>query len=149
MADIRSPRVRGDYHRFLVALLLRKIAEGACTQESLAGATGMHQTTISGILKRGAGTLDLDEAAAALDHIGGSLREFIADPEHMPTTKLPVLPRRLAKLLQIVDVFDEKELAIVMATARSVRARHDADKRSARRRVADLAHPARKTGGRR
>src|SRR5436190_19611366 len=75
-AVLRWPQMRGEIHRRLVSLLKKKIADGACTQESLARATGMHQTTISGILKKDKGTFDLDEAAAALAHVGIAFGDF-------------------------------------------------------------------------
>jgi hypothetical protein len=70
--------VRGELHQRLVAALAAALRSGTVTQESLAKAVDMHQTTVSGIIKRNAGTLDLDEAAAALRHIGSSLPDFLA-----------------------------------------------------------------------
>lgn len=88
MGALRSPRVRGDFHKRLVALLNARLKDGAFTQESLAKRVAMHQTTVSGILKKDKGTFDLDEAAAALDHAGaGTLAQFVANlPPPPPTT---------------------------------------------------------------
>lgn len=52
---------------------------GVFTQESLAGAVGKKQTTIGQyLLGKRAGSLDLDEADAALQHMGSSLSAFLA-----------------------------------------------------------------------
>lgn len=79
MRDLRSACVRGEFHKRLVTLLDERLRAGVCTQDSLAVRVGMHQTTVSGIIRRNAGTFDLDEAAAALDHVGaGTLADFAA-----------------------------------------------------------------------
>lgn len=99
--------VRGEFHKRLVKLLADRIAAGVCTQESLAKRVGMHQTTVSGILRRDAGTFDLDEAAAALDHVGaGSLATFLAgvppaDPT--PATRLAARLVERPELLQLLE----------------------------------------------
>jgi predicted transcriptional regulator len=71
--------VRGELHQRLVAAVAAALRSGTVTQESLAKAVGMHQTTVSGIIRRNAGTLDLDEADAALRHIGSSMADFLAN----------------------------------------------------------------------
>lgn len=87
MRDVRSAAVRGDFHKRLIRLLNERIAGGAFTQESLAKRVEMHQTTVSGILRRNAGTFDLDEAAAALDHAGaGTLASFAEGLPPVPAT---------------------------------------------------------------
>lgn len=75
---LRSQRVRGPLHHRLRQLLRDATKAGICTQESLSGAIGKTQTGVGKYLLGKAGTLDVDEAAAALDHIGSSLQEFIA-----------------------------------------------------------------------
>lgn len=147
MGDVRLPRVRGAYHRQLVALLLEKIAEGAATQESLADATRMHQTTISGILKRDAGTFDLDEANAALNHVGGSLRSFVLDPAQRPAGRPPI-PPEVAKLARLLKGVEAEGLKAVLATARAVRtASRRKDMQQGRRSGAGHERRASKTAG--
>ena len=91
--------MRGELHQRLITLLRDQKASGAFTQESLAKAVHMHQTTVSGILHKNAGTFDLDEAAAALQHIGSSLDAFIAG---IPPQSLTAA-ERLARLLLTSD----------------------------------------------
>jgi hypothetical protein len=88
--------VRGALHQRLTAVLAAKLRGGDVTQESLAKAVGMHQTTVSGIIKRNAGTLDLDEADAALRHIGSSLDDFLANVPPRELSDVERLARDLA-----------------------------------------------------
>lgn len=129
--------MRGPYHERLIALLARKIDENdGITQESVARAVGMHQTTLGGVIKRSKGTLDLDEAAAALEHIGSSLPDFIAGHEPRPFTDAERLGRvvderpglrRVVELLIAVPktrlgaVADLIQTVVLPATARSSR----------------------------
>src|SRR5688572_11269257 len=63
----------------------------------------MHQTTISGILRRDAGTFDLDEAAAALDHVGvGTLAAFAAEAPPLPPTPATRLAGALTERPELV-----------------------------------------------
>lgn len=152
MKDVPSPLVRGPYHRWLVSLLLEKIArkEGV-TQESLGSVVEMHQTTISGILKNDAGTFDLDEAEAMLRHVGSSLRDFVSDPERVPTTRPKTLPPQVRKIVTLLQgVTDTNELRFVVAAATSARARARASgtgMKSSRPRATGRPLKARKTGG--
>lgn len=124
--DVRSPHVRGPLHQRLITLLNEQIVRGVCTQESLAGAVKLHQTTVSGILKRNAGTFDLDEAAAALDHVGSNLRDFLSRVpplELSPTERLtralaarPALEAMIAALLRV----PKTRLAAVVELVRGV-----------------------------
>jgi hypothetical protein len=106
MRDVRFALVRGEFHNRLVATIRDRIGDGI-TQESLAKHVKMHQTTVSGILKRDAGTFDLDEASAALEHVGaGSLADFVAGvpppPVHLATRLAAALLER-PKLMQLVE----------------------------------------------
>lgn len=145
--------VRGAYHQALKRLLLTKYAEKAFTQESLALVTELDQTTVGQYLKPDgkAGTFDLDEAHAALDHIGSSLRDFIVNPALMPARRVPPMSRQLTKLLKAVAGLTESDVAIVVATAQSVRARarRDAKTQSRPPHAADRGRVTRKTGGKR
>lgn len=74
-----KPRKEKPLHARLQALLQERWKAGAFDQVSLAKAIGKDQTTVGQYLRNGkAGPLDLDEAAAALEHIGSSLADFIA-----------------------------------------------------------------------
>ncbi len=70
--------MRGDHHARLKTLLLKAL-EGTAgvTRTSLAAATEMHPSTMGGILGKDEGTLDLDEAEAALRHVGSTLADFL------------------------------------------------------------------------
>lgn len=146
-------RVRGGYHQALKRLLLMKYAEKAFTQESLATVTHKDQTTAGQYLKaKGkAGTFDLDEADAALHHIGSSLREFIADPDLIPARRAPTMSRQMTRLWKAVAGLAESDVKIVVATAQSVRARarRDAKTQSRPPHAADRSSATRKTGDRR
>lgn len=143
--------MRGSYHQALKRFLLTKYAERAFTQESLARATGKEQTTIGQYLKPHgrAGTLDLDEADAALAHVGSSLAAFIADPGNVVVRRPPrsKVAADLAKILQALT--KDEHLAIVRDVAKGVleRVRRE-EKQSAPPRVAGRARATRKTGGR-
>lgn len=146
--------MRGGYHQALKRLLLTKYAEKAFTQESLALVTGLDQTTVGQYLKPNggkAGTFDLDEAQAALDHIGSSLRDFLADPESIPAPRAPVMSRQMTRLWKAVSGLEESDVAVVVATAQSVRARARRGVKTQSRppRAADHGRVTRKTGGRR
>lgn len=71
--------MRGPLHCHLQALLAAAWASGVFTQAHLAEAIGKKQPTIGEYLRDTprAGTLDLDEASAALESIGVSLHAFI------------------------------------------------------------------------
>lgn len=150
MPDLRSPPVRGDYHRWLIRVLLERMAmDQGITQESLAGAVGMHQTTIGGILNHDKGTFDLDEADAALRHVGTSLKAFVSDPHHVPVMRTPPERRLLSKLVRMLEKIPDDGLLIILDTARSVKKRsaRDAGTKPAQRRAAGPLTRVRKTGG--
>ena len=84
--------MKGELHQQLRALLKAATDTGAVTQESLGRAMGeKSQTSVGQYLRdeRRAGALDLDEAAAALHHIGSSLEDFIRGipPRQMTPTE--------------------------------------------------------------
>jgi hypothetical protein len=145
-------RVRGSFHQALHRILVNKYAEKAFTQESLARATGLNQSTIGQYLRPNgtAGTLDLDEADAALAHIGSSLTAFIADPDLpvvQPAPKISAVAKALARTL---DGMEDDDLRIVLGIARSVRAASRRTKRqSVSKPVPDRLQTARKIGGKR
>lgn len=68
-------------------MLKAAVGKNGITQDSLARAMGKSQGSINHYLQnRGAGALDLDEASAALHHLGSSLMEFLkAVPQRTPT----------------------------------------------------------------
>lgn len=149
MRDVGSaPIVRGEYHRRLRSVLLEALARQAITQESLGAAVQMHQTTVGGILKKDEGTFDLDEADAALRHIGSSLRDFATDPVSVVAPTPPV-SKAATQLAAALTGLDDEDLRIVLGVARSVRARARAEKRLGRPRGAGRGAGVRKTGGRR
>lgn len=129
--------MRGSYHRLLVGLLLRKLAEKSVSQDSLGVAAEMHQTTISGILKGDKGTFDLDEASAMLDLIGSSLKLFVDDPEHVVTIQQPQRPKVLRQLDQILLGLKEPDQRIFLGLARGVRDSRRTGDRLKRRPVSD------------
>lgn len=147
------PHVRGPYHQALLKLLLVKYAERAFTQESLALATGKEQTTIGQYLKPTgkAGTLDLDEADAALAHIGSSLKAFLTDPSTAVTPRRTPQISPVAKQLAVaLQGLPDEVLRVVLATARAERARLRHTKiRSTARRVVGPHATIRRIGGKR
>jgi hypothetical protein len=148
MSALRSATtLRGDYHRRLRGVLLEALARQAITQESLGVAVQMHQTTIGGILKKDEGTLDLDEADAALRHIGSSLRDFISDP--MNVVAPPVPSKTVLQLASTLAGLEDDDLRIVLGVARSVRTRSRAKKKSNQPRDVGRSMGDRKTAGRR
>ncbi len=86
--------MRGDFHKRLIALLAEKVSAGVCTHTSLAAAVGKHHSTIGGILGKNEGTLDVDEADAALRHVGSNLTDFLAT----------VPPRELTDVERLANV---------------------------------------------
>ncbi len=93
--------MRGDLHQRLVVTLSAALRSGAVTQESLAKAVRLHQTTVSGIIKRNAGTLDLDAADAALRHIGSSLADFLANLPPRDLSDADRLAQRLSVRMEL------------------------------------------------
>src|SRR4051794_753479 len=72
-----------------------------CTQDSLARAIGKTQTSVGQYLlanDKKSGPLDLDEAAAALHHIGSSLADFIAGAPPQDLTASERLARAIETL---------------------------------------------------
>lgn len=72
--------MKGDLHQRLQALLHHEWKQGAVKQESLSLQLAKSQNSVSAYLRgtSDAGALDLDEAAAALHHVGSSLEAFLA-----------------------------------------------------------------------
>lgn len=139
--------MRGPYHTRLIALLLETLAENAgYSQESLATAIGCRdQTTVGKRLSGKGGTFDLDEADAALHHIGSSLKTFVANQS---ATRAPAPPKAIARLLLILRELDDRGLRAVLATAHRERAAsRRARTQSKPPRAADRAGANRKTGG--
>ena len=98
---------RGELHQRLISLLNEQIDVGACTQESIGSATGKKQATVSGILKRNKGTFDLDEAAAALEHVGSSLRDFVAGVPPRVLTHGERMGRALATRSDLYELVED------------------------------------------
>lgn len=101
---MRRP-IEKPLHRRLQALLAELCTRQGIGQSSFALAIGKDQTT-AGRYLRGhatAGTLDLDEAEAALHHVGGSLREFLAGA---PPPEPSALEQRIRQL-QTLPGIDE------------------------------------------
>ena len=134
---LRSSRVEGRYHEALKATLAEALKSGRCTQDSLALAIGKRDnSSLSKYFNdKGSGPLDLDEAAAGLDHIGSNLVDFIAGvptPKATATDRLvrrlrsrPALfPYVLALLAvprpRLAAVFQLVESAVISATGRTV-----------------------------
>lgn len=146
------PRVRGPYHHALRELLVSKHREKVFTQESLARATGKNQSTMGQYLRPNgtAGTLDLDEADAALDHIGSSLKAFIVDPAHAITRPAATLSPIAADLWEMLRRMPEDQLKVFRNLARSVQKLSSGRaNRSTTRRAPVQARPTRKTAGKR
>ena len=87
---------RGPLHDRLHATLRTAWLNKAVTQESLAQAIGKSQESVGQYLRAvKAGTLDLDEAAAALHHIGSSLDAFLATMPPRALSPTETLAREL------------------------------------------------------
>lgn len=96
-------------HQRLHAMLVAENNAGRITQESLGRAIGKRQESVGVYLRTGNGALDVDEADAALRHIGSSLRDFLDElpPRELPPTEklaralasTPGLPELLRDLL--------------------------------------------------
>lgn len=98
--------MRGAYHSALRALIVKARKDNLFVQESMGKAIGRDQKTISNYLA-GKRTLDLDEAEAALVHIGSTLREFVNDPANVrPVVDLSVRIRRLMTLDEFASLVD-------------------------------------------
>ena len=113
-------------HERLQSLLQDSWRAGVFTQGSLARAIGKDQTNVGQYLRGGkAGPLNLDEADAALRHIGSSLEDFLAGIPPRPLTPTDQVLRGLAHrpvLIQLVrDMLDVPlpQLAAVIAWART------------------------------
>lgn len=90
-------KVRGPLQARLQAELQAAWKRGGLTQESLAKAIGKKQTTVGQyLLNKRAGNLDLDEADAALRHIGSTLADFLASVPPRELTPTEILVRQLA-----------------------------------------------------
>jgi predicted XRE-type DNA-binding protein len=120
-------QMRGPLHERLIALLKQCITRGDCTQESVARAAGVHQTTVSGVLQRNAGTFDLDAADAVLRHVGSSLAEFAANIPPRDVTADDQMIQRLNDrpplkelVAELLDVVPKTKAADVVRLARAV-----------------------------
>jgi hypothetical protein len=120
-------QMRGPLHERLIALLKDCINRGDCTQESVARSAGVHQTTVSGVLQRNAGTFDLDAADAVLRHVGSSLAEFAAGVPPRDVTADDQLLQRLNDrpplkelVAELLDVVPKTKAADVVRLARAV-----------------------------
>lgn len=141
--------MKGPYHEALRKVLLEKYAQKAFTQESLASETSKDQTTIGHYLRPGgkAGSLDLDEADAALRHVGSSLKAFVSEEAVTMKQTRPKLSKIATLLQRTIHGLEDDELRIVLASARAVRAASRAGRRSALRHVAGPSSAGRKAGG--
>jgi hypothetical protein len=92
--------VKGELHRRLQERLHKAWREGAFKQESLSVQMEKSQRSISQYLRgtSDAGALDLDEADAALRHIGSSLKDFLSG----------VPPRELTETERLAIDLDER-----------------------------------------
>ena len=143
-------RVRGQYHQKLLAFLQARWKAHAFTQDSLGRELGKDQTSMGKYLKDTAGTLDLDEADAALTHAGSSLRMFIADPVNVVVRPAVQLSPSAAKLWLLLREMKEPELQIFLGLARSARRLAlQKEGQSARRRAVDRLGTKRKIGEKR
>lgn len=95
--------MKGALNQRLQALLADAWTSGRLKQESLAHALDKDQRTISNYvnLKPVAGPLDLDEADAALRHLGSNLEEFL---ENAPLRDLTFQERMAQELLTRPDL---------------------------------------------
>lgn len=148
MSDIGSVAlVRGHYHQLLIRVLLDALARQGLTHDSLGAVVGMHQTTVGDILKRNAGTFDLDEADAALRHVGLSLKLFIENPANAVVVEHQAPSKVRARLTETERGMTDEQLKIVLGAARAVRAGARAEKKSARPPAAGRSRVAHKTAG--
>jgi hypothetical protein len=119
-------RVRGDYHERLRTLLKNATQQGVCTQDSLSRAIGKTQTGVGKYLLGKGGALDLDEAAAALHHVGSSLPDFLGAMPPRTLTSTEQLVRALEsrpELRQLVEALlpvPKSRLGAVLALVRGV-----------------------------
>lgn len=121
--------MKGPLHERLRALLADATARGLCTQESLGRAMGKTQTSVGAYLRSvKGGAIDLDEADAALRHIGSSLAAFIAGQtprELSPTERMarelesrPALQGLVAGLIRVPKPRLSELIAFVSGLAR-------------------------------
>lgn len=92
-------------HRQLRAFLRTEWQAGRCTQESLAAAVGKSQTVIGQYLLLNdakSGALDLDEADAALRHVGSNLTDFIAGVPPRTLTETDQIAQELVTRPELV-----------------------------------------------
>lgn len=106
---------------------MEKWKAGSFDQTSLAQAVGKDQTTIGSYLNgKKAGTLDVDEADAALRHIGSSLPDFLAHAPARELTRTDELARalltrpELAELVEDLLPVPKTKLAHVIELARGL-----------------------------
>jgi transcriptional regulator with XRE-family HTH domain len=96
--NLRSRRVgeKGPLHARLHRLLHEAWQRKDITQESLGQAIGKSQENAGQYLRgTNAGALDLDQAAAALHHIGSSMEAFLANTPPRSLTETELLVRAL------------------------------------------------------
>ncbi len=100
--------LRGDLHVRLHRALKAAYDSKVCTQESLAIAIGKSQVTVGQYLRsERAGALDLDEASAALHHIGSSLMEFLRGAPPHPLSPTEVLCRDLESRPELLSLLKD------------------------------------------
>lgn len=91
-----SIHVRGELHARLHRALKAAVDARLCTQDSLGQAIAKSQESVGQYLRNAkAGPLDLDEAEAGLQHIGSSLRSFLAGDPPRTLTATDRLAREL------------------------------------------------------
>lgn len=98
VGNLRCWRVKekGPLHARLHKMLHDAWVAKDITQESLARAIGGSQENAGQYLRaQKAGALDLDEAAAALRHVGSSLADFVAKIPPKPPTPAERIARQL------------------------------------------------------
>lgn len=101
-------RVKGVLHQRLQARLQAAWKAGELKQESLSLPMQKSQRSVSAYLRgdADAGALDLDEADAALMHIGSSLAEFLADTPPRDLSREEALARSLASKPKLRDMVE-------------------------------------------
>ena len=106
MLRLRSGKpLRGELHVRLHRTLKAAYDGRVCTQESLAIAIGKSQVTVGQYLRsERAGALDLDEASAALHHIGSSLMEFLRGAPPHPLSPIEELCRGLESRPELLSL---------------------------------------------
>lgn len=100
--------MKGALHQRLRAELLNGMRANGISQESLGAAMdGKSHRSVGQYLDDEAGALDLDEADAALQHVGSSLEAFLAKAAPRTLTPTEKMARALVARPALIDLVED------------------------------------------